>query len=739
MADAWYRGELALTGCGPETLQAYLKALGVFRLIAEQREPGVRACWRHDMFVLLAAGGREDLEGYFLEEYRPTPIVAPWNGGSGFGQKDNQQAMQAILASDGERLERYRHVIQQTRDLLASLTASAETNAKPLLLSRCRNTLSDDVLPWLDAAYVLSSDGPKYPPLLGTGGNDGRLEFSNNFMQNLVSCLGIAAGTAGGRQRADGGPDRRAWLTAALFGEDARGLIRGRTAGQFSPGSVGGPNATAGFEAGALTNPWDYVLMIEGALVFAGAVARRLAAESRSKAIFPFTVDTSAAGYGTAVSSEYGQSSRAELWLPLWDQPATYREIQHVFAEGRAQLGGRQAATGTDFARAAAGLGVERGILEFARFGLLLRNGRAFLAAPLGRFPVTSNPGVDVLFDLDQWLESLRRAARENSAPEALRRHVRQVDVAIMDLCQARDQRNNQELARKLQELLVALGRAELWLAEAPGRERIPPLSSLRPDWLRQTDDGSPEFRIAAALASIQGTEDGAVGPLRGHLEPVRLSGGRWRWAASNPSMVWQSGNLLHSMAAILQRRLLEATIEGGGANGSLPLRARLRNSLSDIVAFLDGRVDERRVEALIPALTAVDWQAVRPDFTFTGGADPGGSKPSPAGSTLVPASYATFKLLFLPWKLRREPGAPELEVRPDPSIVQLLRAGRGGDAYSTAWRRLYSRGLTPLVRATTIPKRFSTRLAAALLIPVRYAETFQLMAMALHSADDDA
>ena len=25
------------------------------------------------------------------------------------------------------------------------------------------------------------------PPLLGTGGNDGRLEFSNNFMQNVVS------------------------------------------------------------------------------------------------------------------------------------------------------------------------------------------------------------------------------------------------------------------------------------------------------------------------------------------------------------------------------------------------------------------------------------------------------------------------------------------------------------------------------------------------------------------------
>ena len=39
--------------------------------------------------------------------------------------------------------------------------------------------------------------------------------------------------------------------------------------------------------------------MIEGVLVFAGAMARRLSPASRGKAVFPFTVDTSAAGYSS--------------------------------------------------------------------------------------------------------------------------------------------------------------------------------------------------------------------------------------------------------------------------------------------------------------------------------------------------------------------------------------------------------------------------------------------------------
>jgi len=38
----------------------------------------------------------------------------------------------------------------------------------------------------MDAAIVLLQDRQAYPPVLGTGGNDGRLDFTQNFMQRLL-------------------------------------------------------------------------------------------------------------------------------------------------------------------------------------------------------------------------------------------------------------------------------------------------------------------------------------------------------------------------------------------------------------------------------------------------------------------------------------------------------------------------------------------------------------------------
>ena len=57
---------------------AYLKALGIFRLVAEQKDSGARAFWQIDAFFLRSALDREALVKFFLHEYRPTPIVSPW-------------------------------------------------------------------------------------------------------------------------------------------------------------------------------------------------------------------------------------------------------------------------------------------------------------------------------------------------------------------------------------------------------------------------------------------------------------------------------------------------------------------------------------------------------------------------------------------------------------------------------------------------------------------------------------
>ena len=526
---------LELRGCAPEPLMAYLKALGIFRLVAEQKDEDARAWWRNDTFMLRSTLDRDSLVEFFLEEYRPTPIVSPWNGGSGFFPKDNSKAMDAILELESPRFQLWNEVVPIGKRIVSSGEGTDKKKLKEWTLAHCRAEFPDDALDWLDAAYVLTAGGAKFPPLLGTGGNDGRLEFSNNFMQNVVSALNID-------ERRNGVAVARNRLVAALFNEGSPELMKKRSTGFYNPGGVGGANASVGFNDDALTNPWDYVLMFEGALMFAGAAARRLSSQASSKAVFPFTVDNSAAGYGTSADSEYGDSSRAEFWAPLWDQPTSLQELDHLVSEGRAQMGRRQGANGTDFARAVAGLGTERGVRQFQRYGFMVRNGLAYLAAPLGRFYTPDADSseranlANVLFDLDGWLDRLRRNASGSRAPVGLGTVLRQAESAIIEFCQRGEPRD-------LQDVLIAVGRAERWVASSGLRENVAPLSNLSLDWLDHANDKSVEFRLARAMSSILQEPTQGIGAIRWNLEPVGTLQRRLEWVTDSTSFVWTAGD----------------------------------------------------------------------------------------------------------------------------------------------------------------------------------------------------
>ena len=708
--------ELELRGCAPEPLMAYLKGLGIFRLVAEQKDPGSRACWQNDGFFLRSALNREALVRFLLEEYRPTPIVSPWNGGSGFHARDNAKAMNTILEIESPRFQSWQEVIATGKLILAQSDLPAK-EAKEWVLAQCRARFPDAALDWLDAAYVLTADRATYPPLLGTGGNDGRLDFSNNFMQSVVLALNLD-------QRRSGDAIVHSQVVAALFNEGSPELVRKRSTGFYNPGSVGGANASVGFNDEAMTNPWDYVLMLEGALLFAGAAARRLSPLSSSKAVFPFTVDNSAAGYGTAVDSEYGGSARAEFWAPLWDRPASLNELNHLVSEGRAQLGRRQVSNGTDFARAVAGLGTERGVAQFQRYGFLERNGRAYLAAPLGRFRVRDDRDIteraNVLFDLDPWLESLRRTATVRNVPAGLGTALRRVDQAIMDFCQHGQPRD-------LQDVLIAVGHAERWLATSSlrnGPYPVRPLNSLSRQWLHHADDGNVEFRLARAMASVLPIqEDGQVlaGPIRENLEPVEARR-RVDWKEDSTSFVWTSGDALSNMLAVLERRCLE------GGMASLhhpPLEASFSAALDDVTVFLNGGVDVQRMVELALPLSCVRHQ----------------SPPSPGdqGQRLpvaLPAAYAVMKLTLLPGRFSCPAfDIAEADIWMEPAMIAMLRAGRVHNAYQVALRRLRAAGLPPTLSNTPgISDRSEQgrRLAAALLFPTGAASYTALAKLAL-------
>ncbi|MDD5351117.1 MAG: hypothetical protein PHQ12_12980, partial [Chthoniobacteraceae bacterium] len=89
-----------LPGCTPTPLAAYLKALGIFRVLATQcPESTPHVYWQGNAFILGSTLDREALTAFFLNRYSPAPLVAPWNGGSGFFPKDNSTALKAIAAS----------------------------------------------------------------------------------------------------------------------------------------------------------------------------------------------------------------------------------------------------------------------------------------------------------------------------------------------------------------------------------------------------------------------------------------------------------------------------------------------------------------------------------------------------------------------------------------------------------------------------------------------------------------
>ena len=731
--------ELTLPGCSPDPLASYLKALGTWRLIAEQCDAGARGRWQNDMFILRSTLDEESITQFLMDEYCPSPILSPWNRGSGFYPRDNSTAMDAILATDFPRTQLWREVIAEGHRIVARGGAGPSGLNKDWILAQCRARFHDDALDWLDASYVLTTDRARFPPLLGTGGNDGRLEFSNNFMQHVVLALNLS-------DRRNGENRSRQQLHAALFGVGTPQLERKRSTGFFNPGGVGGANATSGFNDDALTNPWDYVLMFEGALLFAGAAARRLSTHGRVNAVFPFTVSNSAGGYGTAADSEYGGSARAEFWAPLWERPTSLRELRHFVAEGRASLGRRQAATGTEFARAVTGLGTDRGISQFQRFGFLVRNGLAYLAAPLGRFHVHHDGGAveraDLLFDLDTWLDRLRTELSGRSAPSGLGPMLRRLDDRIIEFCR-------RGRAQDLQEVLIAVGHLERWLGRSGLRREVRPFDALSREWLQHTDDGSPEFRLARALGAIlehghQG-DSGArtVGPIRHNFEPVK-GRGRMEWQDGSPTAVWKHGDPLLNLLAVLERRILESQMKGF----DLPaLESRFSARLSDLVVFINGAVDVDRVMDLAFPISFMRFRtatsrrarsepAAALGVTSSQSQDPLSNWPAPRD---LPVAYATMKLTLLPFDFECRQFGAGTRIRTEPAMLAMLRAGRIGEAYQLAVRRLWASGLRPLTSHSGVRdgSELGRRIAAALVVPLNRDETCRLAQRALRPSSD--
>ncbi len=682
---------ILLPGCTPVPLAGWLQAVGLLRLVAEQADPNARGAWCDQGFELHSRLDEAALRAFLLESYRPTPMVAPWNSGSGFYRAGNTTAfgvLERFRAAGAERLGGYRDAIEFAHGLLQRLGIDKKnlSDHKDALLAHFRSEAPAGLLPWFNAAVLLTGDEPRYPPLLGTGGNDGRLDFTINHLQRLEDLIDLESGapTAGAA----------GWLDEALFAAPRPGLQKGAI-GQFDPGDAGGPNASTGFEGGARINPWRFVLMMEGTLGFAAAVSRRLESSDPGGLSYPFTVRPAVAGMPGA-SAEEEKSARAELWLPLWEHPAGWPELRVLLAEGRARLGRHTARDGLDFARAVAALGVDRGIDAFQRYAFFMRAGKAYLATPAGRIPCRRNPAADLIsqFERNGFLARVRTYPANDKLPAALRQAARRFLDALFAQTLG-------DSAVRIQETLAAYGALVSRLAH---HEEAPPPPRLDDRWVHAADDGSLRFRVAAALAGIgQGT---SAPPMAAHLYPVQLQGGGWRWVPESRDWIWKAPGLAAGMAQVLRWRALEGLRQEAWPERPFAGPATLGEG--QVAAWLADPAGDSAIEALLRGLALCAMPKLE------AGHDEG----------RLPAAWWALRALLLdPWWLHKagllgDQGHLPLEVR----ALLLLQAGQLQAAAEQAWRRLRAAG-APLPPCDAAPRLPATadrrRLLASLLLPL--------------------
>jgi CRISPR-associated protein Csx17 len=704
---------LRISGATPRTLLGYLVGLGLLRIVARQTDPAVRACWRDNALELHAAFDASGLERFLLDRWVPAPVVSPWNGGSGFfpSKKKGVAALASIEEDRSPRLDSFRATIAAARGALRELGLDARPEpkaAKPALLRKLRATLADDALEWLDAAIVLVGDETAFPPVLGIGGGDGNFDVANNYAQAVVFALAV------------GGDERRrsvsaTALSAMLWGASAtlRQMSLGHLARDASP-----VNSPAGASEG-LANPWELVMAVEGTLVFAAGAGRRLETGADPDLVAPFTMNSTSAGYGSAVAGERG---RAELWLPVWEEPATLAETETLFREARLQVGRRSARTGLDGARAAAELGVARGIVAFERLSILERAGQgSHVAVPAGRVEVRERPAARALRTLDPWLGRLVRQAG-GDVPRAQREAIGTLERASYAVAE-------RGASADVRALLAAVGRVEGVLSLAArysqsGRDgqpgRVEPIAPAAGPWLAALDLASVETRLAVGIGSLGDAfrpGEARLPALRDYLHATGHDArGRRRYGETTAGSVPSRAGAVARLAAVHERRHQDAARAG---RAELGFDHGIGLALADLGALVAGCVDERELGALVDGLSLLDYRGVRVPESANRDRD---------GDVADPL-LAILALAFRDPRPAAGPdGEPAPRCRPRPGWVARLRAGRVREVAADALLRLRMSGHVVIAEAGDLQTDVAdgTRLAAALLGRPRAADLWR-------------
>jgi CRISPR-associated protein Csx17 len=713
-----------------DALHSYLKAIGILRLLSNQFNGSIRAAWYNGALELHGVS-RAELETFLLERYRPTPILNPWNSGAGFdGTSRHQKAGETLerLEKESLRWPEYAEAIAVARSVVNQLgeTESESEDHKRSILIQLRSKYSDVALEWLDAAVLIGGTKLAFPTVLGTGGNDGRFDFSINFAQRALDVVGSRRVVSS-----------RVLLLDALDGTAEAKLERGLF-GQFRLG------------AGNFINPWDYVLAIEGSIAFAGAVSRRFASTSDKPSI-PFQFVAIAAGYASASDAE---EKRGEIWLPAWGGRARYRAVRSMLRRGRVELVDYQRSTPDGETRVASGAadaiaaaqaaqtyGVASGIKSFGRIVVAQRNGKNFGGTYVGRITVADRPEIAVLArETRAWVN---RASTIEKLGANGRAALRSYNEGMIEY--AASQRVD-----VFQDMLAAL--ADLDEAIALTRGKHLPLQFLTPEVTKSLDgmveagmrpQQRLEHRIARALTSV-----GYFRPqhrLRYRIGRVAFSQ-RFDRYDLHQRFVWFP-DVLDTLRELFLSSIREASKEP--ASDQDGFAARLRGSyeidLRDLADTLAGVPRWHRIKTLVRAYSIVEPDRPKPrrpepiigttvSSPRTRESDHSAGQPRP----VVPAAFAAMKTLVHGFRAIAASNEPGNITYLDVETAYQLAAGKTRRALEGAHARLRASGADVRdFRSAAIDRQDAAAFIASLTVPIRRATAEALLRRILLETPD--
>lgn len=775
-----------MPGCRRNPLIHYLKSLGVVRLIGEQLDETARSSWRDGCLVIHSAKSESEIESFFIEDYQPSPILVPWSGSHFFGLKkvtspryrktptgtDMLAAFcdSALPRGSCDRIQEIRTGIEEIVRIMPEAGihkksdiesgSAANKRRKSNFITCLRDQLGSKLVGWIDAAAMMESDQAHFSAMVGSGGgSDGNANFGDNFLQNLWDVLpdfDPQRAQVRGKQMTVAHASAEL-LANSIYATPTSELVKNRTSGLFDAGGVGGPNATQGFEGKSATNPWDFILAMEGAIAFAGAISRKGAVSKSLLSTFPFQVTTTSTGGDSLGDSE---SAGREFWLPLWDRKATWPEVSQLLSEGRLQIGKRQARSGEEAARAVAELGVSRGVDSFARFGAMkgrIGGDNYFTTVFLEEFEVRGNPTITLLRQVDTWVDFYRRAC-SGTGPQRFRSALRRYDRAVMEYCRAHE--GGAESAERFREILFRLGdmqreaaSSESFRKDSNGRLAVRPFPSLGDEWVEAVAENTSAFSLALSLGGLAskvaegGGRATGVGSFRMHLEPCTVS--RYPdWTKASAFQTWTQPDQVKNLAATAERRFLEARRHLPAKQVLQPFDSLRNASLESVTAFLHGETDLDRFTQFVWPLSTVwldgekqqkTWRHFRPKLELSVG-------------SLIPRSYAVLKLSLAPPHIAKKLGMED-RLRSEPKLFALLRSGRTKDACDLAHRRIRHaladreggsllprrgrRGTTRDIDWHGFPAIDAERLAASLLFPLSEWDYFRLKKIVFREEND--